>query len=61
MRIYYIDESEGPQYYVRSALGVNAERWTGLHGCVQDWRYAVAGDYSVPTRAGRRHPHGQAP
>ena len=49
MRIYYIDESEGPQYYVRSALGVNAERWNGLHGCVQDWRYAVAGDYSVPT------------
>ena len=25
MRIYYIDESEGPRYYVRSALGVNAE------------------------------------
>ncbi len=49
MRIYYIDESEGPRYYVRSALGVDAERWNGLHGCVQDWRYAVAGDYSVPT------------
>ena len=49
MRIYYIDESEGPQYYVRSALGVDAERWNGLHGSVQDWRYAVAGDYSVPT------------
>ena len=21
MRLYYIDESEGPRYYVRSALG----------------------------------------
>ncbi len=49
MRICYIDESEGPRYYVRSALGVDAERWNSLHGCVQDWRYAVAGDYSVPT------------
>ena len=49
MRIYYIDESEGPRYYVRSALGVNAERWNGLHGRIQDWRTALAGDYSVPT------------
>ena len=48
MRIYYIDESEGPRYYVRSALGVNAERWNGLHGRIQDWRTALAGDYSVP-------------
>ena len=49
MRIYYIDKSEGPRYYVRSALGVNAERWNGLHGRIQDWRTALAGDYSVPT------------
>ena len=49
MRIYYIDESEGPRYYVRSALGVDAERWNGLHGRIQDWRTALAGDYSVPT------------
>ena len=49
MRIYYIDESEGPTCYVRSALGVNAERWNGLHRSVQDWRYAMAWDYGVPT------------
>ena len=49
MRIYYIDESEGPRYYVRTALGVDAERWNGLHGRVQDWRTALAVDYSVPT------------
>ena len=30
MRLYYIDESEGPRYYVRSALGVDAERWNEL-------------------------------
>ena len=54
MRIYYIDESEGPRYYVRSALGVpcplgvNAERWNGLHGRVQDWRTAMEADYRVP-------------
>ena len=49
MRIYYIDEAEGPTCYVRSALGVNAERWNGLHGSVHSWRYAMAGDYNVPT------------
>ena len=48
MRIYYIDESEGPRYYVRSALGVNAERWNGLHGRIQDWRTAMEADYRVP-------------
>ena len=61
MRIYYIDESEGPRYYVRSALGVDAERWNSLHGCIQDWRTALAGDYSVPTsrEAARLRPAGR--
>ena len=49
MRIYYIDESEGPTCYVRSALGVDTERWNSLQSSVQSWRYAMAGDYSVPT------------
>ena len=48
MRIYYIDESEGSRYYVRSALGVDAERWNGLHSSVQSWRTALEGDYRVP-------------
>ena len=48
MRICYIDESEGPRYYVRSALGVNAERWNGLHGRILDWRTAMEADYHVP-------------
>ncbi len=49
MRIYYINESEGPRYYVRSALGVNAERWNSLHRSVQSWRTALEHDYHVPT------------
>ncbi len=49
MRLYYIDESEGPTCYVRSALGVNAEGWNYLHSAVQSWRDAMAGDYNVPT------------
>ena len=48
MRVYYIDESEGPRYYVRTALGVNAERWNGLHGRILDWRTAMEADYHVP-------------
>ena len=48
MRIYYIGESEGPRYYVRSALGVDAERWNGLQGRVLDWRTAMEADYRVP-------------
>ena len=48
MRIYYIDESEGPRYYVRTALGVDAERWNGLHGRILDWRTAMEADYYVP-------------
>ena len=49
MRIYYIDEADGPTCYVRSALGVDTERWNSLHSSVQSWRYAMAGDYNVPT------------
>ena len=48
MRIYYIDEADGPTCYVRSALGVDAERWNSLHSSVQSWRYAMAGDYNIP-------------
>ncbi len=49
MRIYYIDESEGPRYYVRTALGVDAERWNDLHARVRDWRLELRDRYAVPT------------
>ncbi len=49
MRLYYIDESEGPRYYVRTALGVDAERWNALHQRVLDWRTELRDRYAVPT------------
>ena len=49
MRLYYIDESEGPRYYVRTALGVDAERWNALHQRVLDWRLELQDRYAVPT------------
>ena len=48
MRLYYIDESEGPRYYVRTALGVDAERWNALHQRVLDWRLELRERYAVP-------------
>ncbi len=48
MRIYYIDESEGPTCYVRTALGVDAERWNELHARVRDWRHGLQDRYAVP-------------
>ena len=49
MRLYYIDESEGPRYYVRSALGVDAERWNDLLQDIHAWRRELQDRYAVPT------------
>ncbi len=48
MRLYYIDESEGPRCYVRSALGVDAERWNDLNHRIRDWRLDLQERYNVP-------------
>ena len=48
MRLYYIDESEGPRFYVRTALGVDAERWNDLFHGVQEWRHELQDRYAVP-------------
>ena len=48
MRIYYIDESEGPTRYVRSALGVDAERWNDLYEDIQEWRRELRETYGIP-------------
>ena len=48
MRLYYIDESEGPRYYVRSALGVDGERWNELFGDIHAWRLELQERYAVP-------------
>ena len=48
MRLYYIDESEGPRYYVRSALGVDGERWNDLFGDIHSWRLELQERYGIP-------------
>ena len=48
MRLYYIDESEGPTYYVRSALGVDAEQWNDLFAYIQEWRRVLRERYGIP-------------
>ena len=48
MRLYYIDESEGPRRYVRSALGVDAERWNDLFGDIYQWRRELQERYAIP-------------
>ena len=48
MRLYYIDESEGPRYYVRSALGVDGERWNELFGDIHAWRTELRERYGIP-------------
>ena len=49
MRLYYIDESEGPRYYVRTALGVDAERWNDLSQDIHAWRLELQDRCAVPT------------
>ncbi len=49
MRLYYINESEGPRYYVRSALGVDAERWNDLFRDIREWRIELRRHYGIPT------------
>ena len=49
MRLYYIDESEGPTRYVRSALGVDAERWNDLFADIQKWREQLQERHAIPT------------
>ena len=48
MRLYYIAESKGPRYYVRSALGVDAERWNDFAHDIREWRTALRDRYGIP-------------
>lgn len=48
MRLYYLDESEGPKYYVRSAIGVNAEVWSKVFGHIRRWRKELMSTYHIP-------------
>ncbi len=47
MRLYYIAEAEGRRRHVRSALGVNAERWNDFFREVRDWRLRLRDRYGI--------------
>ena len=47
MRLYYIAEAEGRHRHVRSALGVNAERWNDVFREVRDWRLRLRDRYGI--------------
>ena len=49
MRLYYVAEAEGRHRHVRSALGVNAERWNGVFREVRDWRLRLRDRYGIAT------------
>ncbi len=48
MRLYYLDERESARYHLRSALGVDAERWNDLFLAVRDWRQELRKRYRIP-------------
>ena len=48
MRLYYIDESEGPAATSASALGIDAERWNDLFGDIYEWRRELQERYAIP-------------
>ena len=52
VRLHYIDESEGPRYYVRSAQGVHAERWNDLAHDIREWREGLRDRYGIPAEWG---------
>ena len=47
MRLYYIAEAEGRRRHVRSALGVNAERWNDFFCEFRDWRLRLRNRYGI--------------
>lgn len=48
MRLYYLDESGGAEYFVRSALGIDAEVWSDAFNILRDWRKILRKSYSIP-------------
>ena len=48
MRLYYVD-AEQPRHYVRTALGIDAERWNDLRQHVRDWRFEIRDRHDAST------------
>lgn len=50
MRLYYVAEAGSPHRHVRSALGVDAERWNEFLWKIRDWRLGLRDRYGIPAR-----------
>ena len=48
MRLYYVADFEGSRHYVRTALGVDAERWNVLSNDVHEWRVELCDLHGIP-------------
>ena len=48
VKLYYLDESVGPTYYVRSGIGINAEVWSEAFLHIQNWRKELRDIYHIP-------------
>ncbi len=51
MRLYYLDERESARHHVRSALGVDGERWNDLFRDVRAWRQELRKRYDISPAA----------
>ena len=48
MRLYYVAGAGSPRRQVRSALGVDAERWNEFLWKIRDWRLGLRDRYGIP-------------
>ena len=49
MRLYHINEAEGSLYHVRSALGVDSERWNDVCREINRWRLELEEHFDIPS------------
>ncbi|MDE2933886.1 MAG: hypothetical protein OXS47_08460 [Chloroflexota bacterium] len=61
MRLYYLVEREGDGYFVRAALGVDADRWSDLFRDVLDWRLELYARCGIDPRGELQAPALLAP
>lgn len=48
MRLYYLDESEGPTQFVRSAIGIDDDVWNEAFLYIQEWRKEIMRKHHIP-------------
>lgn len=48
VKLYYLDESEGPTHYVRSAIGIDDAAWNEAFLHIKEWRKEIMRKYHIP-------------